>query len=139
MIKAIKKRDGRFEEFKEEKILKAVSKAFKSINVKIEEEKLSEISSRVISSINEEIPTVEEVQDLVEKALMELGYFDCAKSYILYRNNRKEKRANRDEINALITSLDLRSTLKGIEKDFPEDQYDLSHLLAKFKKMLVKK
>ena len=79
MIKAIKKRDGRFEEFKEEKILKAVSKAFKSINVKIEEEKLSEIASRVISSINEEIPTVEEVQDLVEKALMELGYFDCAK------------------------------------------------------------
>ena len=138
MIKAIKKRDGRFEEFKEEKILKAVSKAFKSINVKIEEEKLSEISSRVISSINEEIPTVEEVQDLVEKALMELGYFDCAKSYILYRNNRKEKRANRDEINALITSLDLRSTLKGIEKDFPEDQYDLSHLLAKFKSFIPK-
>ena len=138
MIKAIKKRDGRFEEFKEEKILKAVSKAFKSINVKIEEEKLSEIASRVISSINEEIPTVEEVQDLVEKALMELGYFDCAKSYILYRNNRKEKRANRDEINALITSLDLRSTLKGIEKDFPEDQYDLSHLLAKFKSFIPK-
>lgn len=138
MIKAIKKRDGRFEEFKEEKILKAVNKAFKSINVKIEEEKLSEITSRVISSINEEIPTVEEVQDLVEKALMELGYFDCAKSYILYRNNRKEKRANRDEINALITSLDLRSTLKGIEKDFPEDQYDLSHLLAKFKSFVSK-
>ena len=138
MIKAIKKRDGRFEEFKEEKILKAVSKAFKSINVKIEEEKLREITSRVISSINEEIPTVEEVQDLVEKALMELGYFDCAKSYILYRNNRKEKRANRDEINALITSLDLRSTLKGIEKDFPEDQYDLSHLLAKFKSFVSK-
>ena len=138
MIKAIKKRDGRFEEFKEEKILKAVSKAFKSISVKIEEEKLSEIASRVISSINEEIPTVEEVQDLVEKALMELGYFDCAKSYILYRNNRKEKRANRDEINASITSLDLRSTLKGIEKDFPEDQYDLSHLLAKFKSFVSK-
>ena len=138
MIKAIKKRDGRFEEFKEEKILKAVSKAFKSINVKIEEEKLSEITSRVISSINEEIPTVEEVQDFVEKALMELGYFDCAKSYILYRNNRKEKRANRDEINASITSLDLRSTLKGIEKDFPEDQYDLSHLLAKFKSFVSK-
>lgn len=138
MIKAIKKRDGRFEEFKEEKILKAVSKAFKSINVKIEEEKLREITSRVISSINEEIPTVEEVQDLVEKALMELGYFDCAKSYILYRNNRKEKRANRDEINASITSLDLRSTLKGIEKDFPEDQYDLSHLLAKFKSFVSK-
>lgn len=138
MIKAIKKRDGRFEEFKEEKILKAVSKAFKSINAKIEEDKLSEIASRVISSINEEIPTVEEVQDLVEKALMELGYFDCAKSYILYRNNRKEKRANRDEINASITSLDLRSTLKGIEKDFPEDQYDLSHLLAKFKSFVSK-
>lgn len=138
MIKAIKKRDGRIEDFKKEKITKAISEAFKSVDNKVNEDELNKIASKVVDSIEEEMPTVEEVQDLVEKALMELGYFDCAKSYILYRNSRKEKRANRDEIASLITTLDLRSTLKGIEKDFSEDEYDLSHLLSKFKSFLSK-
>ena len=138
MIKAIKKRDGRVEDFKKEKISKAISKAFKSVDNKANEEELDKITSKVVNSIEEEMPTVEEVQDLVEKALMELGYFDCAKSYILYRNSRKEKRANRDEIASLITTLDLRATLKGIEKDFSEDEYDLSYLLSKFKSFLSK-
>ena len=138
MIKAIKKRDGRVEDFKKEKISKAISKAFKSVDNKVNEEELNKITSKVVNSIEEEMPTVEEVQDLVEKALMELGYFDCAKSYILYRNSRKEKRANRDEIASLITTLDLRATLKGIEKDFSEEEYDLSYLLSKFKSFLSK-
>ena len=138
MIKAIKKRDGRVEDFKKEKISKAISKAFKSVDNKVNEEELDKITSKVVNSIEEEMPTVEEVQDLVEKALMELGYFDCAKSYILYRNSRKEKRANRDEIASLIITLDLRTTLKGIEKDFSEEEYDLSHLLSKFKSFLSK-
>lgn len=138
MIKAIKKRDGRVEDFKKEKISKAISKAFKSVENKVNEEELDKITSKVVNSIEEEMPTVEEVQDLVEKALMELGYFDCAKSYILYRNSRKEKRSNRDEIASLITTLDLRATLKGIEKDFSEDEYDLSYLLSKFKSFLSK-
>ena len=138
MIKAIKKRDGRVEDFKKEKISKAISKAFKSVDNKVNEEELNKITSKVVNLIEEEMPTVEEVQDLVEKALMELGYFDCAKSYILYRNSRKEKRANRDEIASLITALDLRATLKGIEKDFSEDEYDLSYLLSKFKSFLSK-
>lgn len=138
MIKAIKKRDGRVEDFKKEKISKAISKAFKSVDNKVNEEELDKITSKVVNSIEEEMPTVEEVQDLVENALMELGYFDCAKSYILYRNSRKEKRANRDEIASLITTLDLRTTLKGIEKDFSEEEYDLSHLLSKFKSFLSK-
>ena len=138
MIKAIKKRDGRVEDFKKEKISKAISKAFKSVDNKVNEEEINKITSKVVNSIEEEMPTVEEVQDLVEKALMELGYFDCAKSYILYRNSRKEKRANRDEIASLITTLDLRATLKGIEKDFSEEEYDLSYLLSKFKSFLSK-
>src|SRR5690606_22754733 len=38
------------------------------------------------------IPTVEEVQDLVETKLMESGFFDVAKGYILYRNQQTQKR-----------------------------------------------
>ena len=134
----IKKRDGRIEEFKKDKISKAISKAFKSIGTKIEESKLEEITLKVVSSITENVPNVEEVQDLVEKALMELGYFDCAKSYILYRNARKEKREYRDEISASFKNVDLRSVLRGIEKDFSDEQYSLNHLLVKFKGFTAK-
>src|SRR5690554_8092437 len=38
------------------------------------------------------IPTVEEVQDFVETKLMESGFFDVAKAYILYRNQQNQKR-----------------------------------------------
>lgn len=38
------------------------------------------------------VPTVEEVQDFVEKKLMETGFFDVAKAYILYRNEQAQKR-----------------------------------------------
>src|SRR5690606_12816334 len=38
------------------------------------------------------IPTVEEVQDFVETKLMESGYFDVAKGYILYRNQQTQRR-----------------------------------------------
>ncbi|MDT7829764.1 ribonucleotide-diphosphate reductase subunit beta [Pricia sp. S334] len=38
------------------------------------------------------VPTVEEVQDFVEKALMETGFFEVAKAYILYRNDQAQKR-----------------------------------------------
>lgn len=136
MIKNIKKRDGRIEEFKQEKIVKAINKSFRSIGFKISDDELNNIANKAISNITEEVPTVEEVQDLVEKALMELNYYDCAKSYILYRNSRTEKRYFRDQISSSITILDLRAVLKGIEKDFPEDKYSLNHLLNKFKSFI---
>ena len=138
MSDIIKKRDGQVEEFKSEKIEKAISKAFKSVNQKVEDSEIKRIVERVISLINkEEVPSVEDIQDLVEKSLMELGYFECAKSYILYRNVRKEKREYRNELVSLISSLDLRSILKGIERDFSEDQYSLRILLNKFKSFLT--
>ena len=86
--------------------------------------------------INNETPTVEEIQDLVERVLMELNYFEVAKNYILYRSSRKEKRESRDAIVAQFESFDLRVTLKGIERDFSEPCYDLSILNNKFKSFL---
>lgn len=57
------------------------------------------ISSKVFTSLlerkdldNDYLPTVEEVQDFVETKLMESGFFDVAKAYILYRNEQSKKR-----------------------------------------------
>lgn len=130
----IRKRDGRIEDFKSEKITKAISKAFKSISQTVSEEELEKITFKVIELLkNNETPSVEEIQDLVERVLMELNYFEVAKTYILYRNLRKEKRESRDAITKELTSVDLRVILKGIERDYPESKYDLSILLNKYK------
>ena len=132
----IRKRDGRIEDFKSEKITKAIAKAFKSLGENISENNLEIITKKVVELINDETPTVEEIQDLVERVLMELNYFEVAKNYILYRSSRKEKRESRDAIVAQFESFDLRVTLKGIERDFSEPYYDLSILNNKFKSFL---
>ena len=75
----IRKRDGRIEDFKSEKITKAIAKAFKSLGENISENNLEIITKKVVELINNETPTVEEIQDLVERVLMELNYFEVAK------------------------------------------------------------
>ena len=75
----IRKRDGRIEDFKSEKITKAIAKAFKSLGENISENNLEIITKKVVELINNETSTVEEMQDLVERVLMELNYFEVAK------------------------------------------------------------
>ena len=99
MIKQIRKRDGRIVDFDKNKITEAIWKAAQSVGGK--DRKLAEkIADDVVSflekQINEnEIPTVEQVQDCVEKILIEGGYAKTAKSYILYRQKRAEIRRAR--------------------------------------------
>jgi len=90
------KRDGRIEEFRREKIVNAVVKALVATNQgdgKTAEKIADKVISMLSSAAGRRIPTVEEVQDLVEKALIEEGLAETAKAYILYRKKRAEIRA----------------------------------------------
>jgi len=94
-ISEIKKRDGRIASFDEGKIAGAILKALKA--VKREDEKLAtELAEEVVRLLNErfkdKVPSVEDVQDLVEEVLIRNGYADVAKAYILYRQKRTEIR-----------------------------------------------
>ncbi len=94
--KYIKKRDGRKVPFKKEKVTKAVLKAAKAVNMN-REDIGKEISQEVVSFLDifykeDGVPTVEQVQDLVEKILIEKGYANIAKSYILYRQQHAKLR-----------------------------------------------
>ncbi len=86
-IEKIRKRDGRIVPFDKRKIVTAVLKAMKAVgegNKKAAEA----IADEVVNSLKKSdkiIPTVEEVQDLVEVALMKKGFYKVAKAYILYR------------------------------------------------------
>ncbi|MBR1584691.1 MAG: anaerobic ribonucleoside triphosphate reductase [Clostridia bacterium] len=97
MITSIRKRDGRIVPFDMEKIQGAVQKAFEASGSAKGEETARAISQQVETELenNENIgsvPTVEEVQDAVERVLIEKGFVRTAKAYILYRAERSRVR-----------------------------------------------
>ncbi len=94
MIVKIKKRDGRLVTFNLEKIANAIFKAAQSVGGENYEESL-QLAGKVGDLLMQrglENPTVEEIQDCVEKVLIEDGHASTAKSYILYRSERTRAR-----------------------------------------------
>ena len=94
MIIKIQKRDGRKVTFNIEKIANAIYKAAQSVGGTNYEEAL-ELAGKVGDMLMEKkltYPTVEQIQDCVEKVLIEEGHASTAKSYILYRSERTRAR-----------------------------------------------
>ena len=97
MIQSIKKRDGRVVPFDLTKITDAVLKAFKASGSAKGEDTAREITRLVVEGLEHDekissVPAVEEVQDMVEKVLIENGFVRTAKAYILYRAERSRVR-----------------------------------------------
>jgi len=95
-IKKIRKRDGRIVDFDQDKIAEAIWKAAKAVGGK-DRELSVKLAEQVVQRLEKElkpgeIPSVEQVQDLVEKTLIENGHARTAKAYILYRQKRAEIR-----------------------------------------------
>ena len=98
-IREIKKRNGDVVPFDISRIIAAIRKAEESANgihspgfaESIAEEVFEHLQERFAKS--HRIPTVEEIQDLVEKVLVESGNFEIAKVYILYRAEHARRRA----------------------------------------------
>ncbi|MBO5448413.1 MAG: anaerobic ribonucleoside triphosphate reductase [Ruminococcus sp.] len=94
MIVKIIKRDGRTVTFNIEKIANAIYKAAQSVGGSDYETAL-DLSGKVVDMLMEkniQTPTVEQIQDCVEKVLIEEGHAATAKSYILYRSERTRSR-----------------------------------------------
>ncbi len=101
MITKIIKRDGRVVPFNTEKIAKAIYQAAVSVGGKdyYEAEKLaSKVYVNLEKSCQDECPSVEQVQDEVERTLIEEGHAATAKAYILYRAERTQKRDMNSDI-----------------------------------------
>ena len=111
MISTIRKRNGALASYDNFKIANAIYKAAQAGGSNDFGQSL-ELSKRVEILVNERfhpksIPAVEEIQDLVEKVLMEAGLTKIAKNYILYR---EQHRRNREVKNLLI---DINRTMDG--------------------------
>jgi len=95
MVETIKKRDGRIAAFNPQKITDAIIKCAQESGCGVN---TTDLTGHIVGEINRiyggigEQPTVENIQDIVEKTLMQRGYFDMAKRYILYRKERTRER-----------------------------------------------
>ncbi len=102
MIKKIIKRDGRVVPFNPEKITNAIYKAMLATgeqDLKLAKRLSQKVVNKLEKSLKkEEIPTVEQVQDIVEQVLIEEGLARVAKAYILYRQKRAEIRKEKQQI-----------------------------------------
>ncbi len=94
-IKTIIKRDGRKVDFDKQKISEAIFKAAQVLggNDKDMAKKLAdEVETYLVDTCHNPVPAVEEIQDAVEKVLIENGHARTAKEYILYRAERTRVR-----------------------------------------------
>lgn len=93
------KRDGQIVRFNQNKIIEAISKANKSV-CKQERANLNERKeiAKNIKSLKKMEISVEEIQDIIENQLMELGKFELAKKYILYREERTKTRNRNSQL-----------------------------------------
>lgn len=95
MFNEIKKRDGRITKFDFEKIVLAITKAGKSTQ-EFEEKRARQLAIKALylaqETIHSNIPTVEDIQDIVEEVLLTSSYKKTAKAYILYREQRRQIR-----------------------------------------------
>ena len=116
-ISGVKKRDGNVVAFEETKIASAIFKAARSVGGKDIDE-ARKLAMKVADELGkvEGIPTVENVQDMVEKVLIEAGHAKTAKAYIVYRQKRAELREQK---------------MKVLEKDYLDEvdkRFDLNAL-----------
>jgi len=95
-VAQVRKRDGRVVPFDRERITNAVFKAAQAVGQENGRKVAERISAEVVAVLERDfcgqIPSVEEIQDLVEAALIENGYVRMAKAYILYREQRAQVR-----------------------------------------------
>ncbi len=110
----VKKRDGKIVEFDLNKIASAMKNAFDALAKNYTEDIIELLSLRVSSNIQEKVKdgliSVEDIQDSVEVVLIQAGYIDVAKAYILYRKQHEKMR------NIKSTFLDYKDTVNNYLK-----------------------
>lgn len=99
MVTRVQKRNGDIVDFDVKKIENAIFAAAKSVGGD-NRETAERLSKMVVNIVNEafgaSIPTVEDIQDIVEKVLIEEGHAKTAKAYILYRRKHEELRETKN-------------------------------------------
>ncbi len=117
-IESVTKRDGTLAPFDSNRIYNAILKAGTSTN-EFGEQEAWLLTGQVLKVLKhkfaESLPSIEQIQDIVEQVLISANYFATAKAYILYRDQRNRSRADKkvmvdveSSINEYLEKLDWR-------------------------------
>ena len=128
------KRNGEKEAYNNNKISIAIKKSFISTGKEIADNEIAGMVGEVEQFItdNPGLRTVEDIQNRVEKCLMEHGHYDEAKNYILFRYQRNEQR---QAINYIVWAADdrqLADVLHRVAREYRERSYSIVTLQEKF-------
>jgi len=138
-LKYVRKRDGRLEPFDQERITNAIWRAAKAVGGK-DRELARRLSDQVVEELKKRfgedgVPTVEEIQDVVEKVLIENGHAKTAKAYILYRKQHQDLR----ELAEILSSSDLVEQYLNLEDWYVRENSNMSFSLQGLNNYLTTK
>ena len=128
MDKTVIKRDGRKVPFDKQKIQDAINGAFQDVNG--QECNDNGVLARIIRYIStyrelNDTIEVEKIQDIVERSLMEMGYYNVAKAYIRYRyeHELERQKKKREDFDSLITSKLMASDVQNQNANVDEHSF----------------
>ncbi|MCK4401484.1 anaerobic ribonucleoside-triphosphate reductase [bacterium] len=138
-LTSVRKRDGRIVLFDKNKIMQAILKAAAAVGGQdktVAEELTNAITSYLEQNFRNNVPEIEEIQDIVEKVLIETGHAKTSKAYILYRNERarlREMLQVRKEKKVKATTTDLSLFVSTVTHDeiLPWNKAKISMALVK--------
>ncbi len=135
-IEKIRRRDGEIIPFDRNRIERAIELACDAIAV-TDKAFIPDLTDEVIKDVERvyseifvhRVPTVEDIQDIVERELVKSNRFDLAKTYIIYREERKKEREERHE--RLVREFE-EKTLKVTKADESKEYFDIKKLRIVF-------
>lgn len=135
-LEKVRRRDGEIIPFDRKRIEHAIELACDAIG-STDKAFIPTVTDAVIADLDRvfgeifvnRLPTVEDVQDIVERELVKANHFELAKAYILYRQERQQEREERHE--RLVREFDER-TLKVTKADGSKEYFDMKKLRAVF-------
>jgi len=141
-MRQVKKRNGSVVDFTVEKITTAIAKAFQENSVSMTDDQLVEMTRVIVAKIDERFPettpSVEHIQDIVELTIMEAGYHDVAKAYIIYRyEHTKIREKKKEEVLEAIDAHTLFVTKRSGKKEkfsLEKIRKTLKHFIGDYKK-----
>ncbi len=126
-MQEIIKRDGRRVLYDEEKIIKAMQKAYKASEQKDPDESFNNLINTVCEHVKRVLDikelSVEEIQNLVEQKLMGSKYKDVARVYITYRNERTKERNKRSDFMKVLKEKLMASNVQNQNANVDESSF----------------
>lgn len=132
----ILKRDGKKEKYNEKKVVAVLKKVFKGQkSLPADFDLITKLIAKKAEETKQTLIEANVMENIISMSLMESGFFEEAKAYILFKQKKKELSQAREELLNLLDlpkEYNIASVLKDIQKTYTDDVYSLTTLMSKY-------